>query len=123
MPIYVYRCADCSHEFERLQRTDDLPLTVCPECGSKTIHKVISPCGIIFKGSGFYKTDNPSSSTGSGHHHSEHESSETSEKHEASHEVAHQASSSESKTEAKPESASGSSAKAGAAKTSSAEGK
>lgn len=119
MPIYVYRCTDCSHEFERLQKTNDLPLTVCPECGSGSIHKVISPCGIIFKGSGFYKTDNPSSSTGSGHHHSEHETSEASEKRETKPE----ASKSETKPEVKSEPNSGSSAKAGTAKTSSAEGK
>jgi putative FmdB family regulatory protein len=57
MPIYLYECASCGVRFERLQRMSDEPLTVCPECKGP-IHRVIQPVGIIFKGSGFYVTDN-----------------------------------------------------------------
>lgn len=57
MPIYLYECASCGVRFERLQRMSDEPLTVCPECEGP-VHRVIQPVGIIFKGSGFYVTDN-----------------------------------------------------------------
>jgi len=57
MPIYLYQCDECGLRFERLQRMSEEPLTECPECEG-TIHRVIQPVGIIFKGSGFYVTDN-----------------------------------------------------------------
>jgi putative FmdB family regulatory protein len=57
MPIYQYECDTCGIRFERLQRMSDEPLTECPECEGK-VHRVIQPVGIIFKGSGFYITDN-----------------------------------------------------------------
>lgn len=57
MPIYLYECASCGVRFERLQRMTDEPVTVCPECEGP-VHRVIQPVGIIFKGSGFYVTDN-----------------------------------------------------------------
>lgn len=64
MPIYEYECEQCGVRFERLQRMADAPLTDCPECDGH-IHRVIQPVGIIFKGSGFYVTDNKGrSSTG-----------------------------------------------------------
>lgn len=64
MPIYEYECEQCGVRFERLQRMADAPLTDCPEC-SGHIHRVMQPVGIIFKGSGFYVTDNKGkSSTG-----------------------------------------------------------
>ena len=77
MPIYVYRCSNCHKEVEELQHVSDPPLTTCPSCGTETMHKVISNVGIIFKGSGFYVTDNPHSTTGEGahHHHNPEESS------------------------------------------------
>ncbi|RPI85221.1 MAG: zinc ribbon domain-containing protein [Chloroflexi bacterium] len=62
MPIYTYRCENCGVQFERQQKFSDQPLTRCPECSKKTLHKVYTPVGIIFKGSGFYSTDNRSSS-------------------------------------------------------------
>jgi putative FmdB family regulatory protein len=55
--MYVYACEPCGHGFEIRQRFDDQPLSVCPECGGK-IRRVIQPVGIVFKGTGFYKTDN-----------------------------------------------------------------
>jgi putative FmdB family regulatory protein len=64
MPTYVYECEDCGVRFERLQSYSDAPLRECPEC-SGHVHRVIQPVGVIFKGSGFYVTDNKGkSSTG-----------------------------------------------------------
>ncbi len=64
MPIYEYECEHCGVRFERLQRMSDAALTDCPECGGH-IHRVMQPVGVIFKGSGFYVTDNRGkSSTG-----------------------------------------------------------
>jgi len=57
MPTYEYRCNTCGHTFEKFQRFDDAPVTTCPECGAP-VQKVFSSVGIVFKGSGFYSTDN-----------------------------------------------------------------
>ena len=62
MPVYVYRCASCGHEFERHQFFHDAPLKICPSCRKKTLKNVITPTKVIFKGSGFYSTDHKSSS-------------------------------------------------------------
>lgn len=56
MPTYQYACTDCDHRFEAVQAFSDASLTVCPECGGK-LRKVFSSVGIVFKGSGFYRTD------------------------------------------------------------------
>ncbi len=56
MPTYEYLCKTCSHRFETWQKMTDEPLTVCPECGAH-IRRVLYPTGVVFKGSGFYKTD------------------------------------------------------------------
>ncbi len=61
MPTYQYACQDCGHRFDIRQRISDDPLTECPQCHG-AIHRVISPVGIIFKGSGFYVTDNKNGS-------------------------------------------------------------
>ena len=57
MPTYSYKCTNCDHRFEARQRFSDDPLSECPVCGSP-IRKVITPVGIVFKGAGFYVTDN-----------------------------------------------------------------
>ena len=62
MPIYTYRCENCGVQFDRRQRFDDQPLVTCPECQTETLRKVYLPVGIVFKGSGFYATDNRSPS-------------------------------------------------------------
>jgi putative FmdB family regulatory protein len=62
MPIYTYRCENCGVQFEREQSYSDEPLKICPECRKKSLKKVISPVGVIFKGSGFYSTDHKSPS-------------------------------------------------------------
>ncbi|MDY7039569.1 MAG: FmdB family zinc ribbon protein [Chloroflexota bacterium] len=57
MPVYVYQCDTCGVTFERRQSIADEPLCQCPECEGH-VHRVIQPVGVIFKGSGFYVTDN-----------------------------------------------------------------
>jgi putative FmdB family regulatory protein len=64
MPLFEYQCEKCGVRFERLQRKGDLTVKQCPECGG-TVRRLIQPPGIIFKGSGFYVTDNRRSSAGS----------------------------------------------------------
>lgn len=61
MPLYVYRCNENGHEFQVRQRMVDDPLTECPVCGGP-VRRVVSSVGVVFKGSGFYVTDNRSSS-------------------------------------------------------------
>lgn len=57
MPVYTYKCTDCTHKFDARQRFTDKPLTICPQCSGR-LRKVITPVGVVFKGSGFYVTDN-----------------------------------------------------------------
>jgi len=57
MPIYEYECQICGHRFERLQHFADEPVKLCPNCAGP-VQRVVQPVGIIFKGSGFYITDN-----------------------------------------------------------------
>ena len=64
MPTYEYRCNDCGHGFEQVQKFSDDPLETCPECGG-SLRKVFGSVGIVLKGSGFYKTDSRSSSSAS----------------------------------------------------------
>jgi putative FmdB family regulatory protein len=64
MPTYEYLCRACGHRFETWQHMSDEPLKVCPACGAE-IHRVLFPAGIVFKGSGFYKTDNGKTDNGS----------------------------------------------------------
>lgn len=65
MPIYVYECSDCGIHFEQNQRISEDPIQDCPECGGQ-VRRIIQPVGVVFKGSGFYVTDNRRISGGSG---------------------------------------------------------
>ena len=56
MPTYQYACTECGHEFEAVQKFSDDALTECPSCTGK-LRKVFSAVGVVFKGSGFYRTD------------------------------------------------------------------
>jgi putative FmdB family regulatory protein len=56
VPTYEYRCDNCGKNFDFVQSFDDAPLTECPTCGMP-VKKVFGSVGIVFKGSGFYKTD------------------------------------------------------------------
>jgi putative FmdB family regulatory protein len=62
VPTYQYACTSCGEQVEKVQRFTDDPLTVCPACGG-SLRKVFSPVGIVFKGSGFYRTDSRKVST------------------------------------------------------------
>ncbi|MCA0293479.1 MAG: FmdB family transcriptional regulator [Actinobacteria bacterium] len=64
MPTYAYACADCGHAFDIVQSFSDDSLTVCPECEGR-LRKQFNAVGVVFKGSGFYRTDSRSSSTSS----------------------------------------------------------
>lgn len=56
MPTYQYRCTECGHDLEAVQKFTDAALTECPSCGG-SLRKVYNAVGVVFKGSGFYRTD------------------------------------------------------------------
>jgi len=60
VPTYQYACTECGEQLEMVQKFSDDPLTVCPACSGR-LRKVFSPVGIVFKGSGFYRTDSRAS--------------------------------------------------------------
>jgi putative FmdB family regulatory protein len=67
MPTYDYSCDDCGHRFEAFQAMSEEPLSICPECNGRVRRLITGGSGIIFKGSGFYVTDNKKSApTGAG---------------------------------------------------------
>jgi putative FmdB family regulatory protein len=65
MPTYTYQCQTCGVQFDKFQKFDDKPLTRCPECRKGKVRRVLQPAAIVFKGSGWYKTDHRSGSTAS----------------------------------------------------------
>ncbi len=64
MPTYQYACTECDHRFEAVQSFSDSALTQCPECSGR-LRKLYGAVGVVFKGSGFYRTDSRSSSSSS----------------------------------------------------------
>jgi putative FmdB family regulatory protein len=64
VPTYQYACKACGEQLEAVQKFTDEPLTVCPNCGGE-LRKVFSAVGVVFKGSGFYRTDSRSASASS----------------------------------------------------------
>ncbi|ALO66084.1 zinc ribbon domain-containing protein [Arthrobacter alpinus] len=62
MPMYAYACKDCGHAFDIQQSFTEDSLTVCPECRG-TLRKKFNSVGVVFKGSGFYRTDSRSTSS------------------------------------------------------------
>jgi putative FmdB family regulatory protein len=56
VPTYQYTCTECAEPVEAVQKFTDAPLSECAACGGR-LRKVFSPVGIVFKGSGFYRTD------------------------------------------------------------------
>ncbi|MFN8147131.1 MAG: FmdB family zinc ribbon protein [Candidatus Nanopelagicales bacterium] len=64
MPTYQYQCTDCGEALEVVQAFTDDSLTECPNCGGK-LRKLFNAVGIVFKGSGFYRTDSRSGSSSS----------------------------------------------------------
>jgi putative FmdB family regulatory protein len=57
MPIYAYRCSECGHAKDVLQKVSDAPLTTCPACGKEAFAKQLTAAGFQLKGSGWYATD------------------------------------------------------------------
>ncbi|MFL6140396.1 MAG: FmdB family zinc ribbon protein [Labedaea sp.] len=62
MPTYQYACTACDHRFEEVQSFTDPSLTECPECAGR-LRKLYGSVGVVFKGSGFYRTDSRTKST------------------------------------------------------------
>ena len=56
MPTYQYRCTECGEDLEAVQKFSDAALTECPRCGGP-LRKLFNAVGVVFKGSGFYRTD------------------------------------------------------------------
>ncbi len=65
MPTYSYACTECGNSFDIVQKFSDDTLTVCSDCGGR-LRKLFNSVGIVFKGSGFYRTDSRSGSVPSG---------------------------------------------------------
>ena len=65
MPTYQYSCTECGHFFEQFQSFSDDALTECPECQGR-LRKVFNAVGVVFKGSGFYRTDSRTSTGSNG---------------------------------------------------------
>ena len=80
MPVYTYRCDSCGIQFDQKEGYNDPTTTVCPECEEKSLHRVYRPVGIVFKGSGFYATDNRSPSGKEARKHDKEEGSTKTEK-------------------------------------------
>lgn len=57
MPIYEYRCDECEHQLEILQKISDAPATTCPDCGKDGLRKLVSAAAFKLKGTGWYETD------------------------------------------------------------------
>ena len=62
MPTYQYQCTECGNGLEAVQKFTDDALTICPSCSGR-LRKIYSAVGVVFKGSGFYRTDSRSSSS------------------------------------------------------------
>ena len=63
VPTYAYACSACDHAFDVQQSFSDDALTVCPQCEKESLRKVFSAVGVVFKGSGFYRTDSRANAT------------------------------------------------------------
>jgi putative FmdB family regulatory protein len=64
VPTYQYRCTECGHDLEAVQSFSDAALTECPACAGR-LRKVFGSIGLVFKGTGFYKTDSRAAVGGS----------------------------------------------------------
>jgi putative FmdB family regulatory protein len=65
VPTYEYTCSSCDTQHEIVQKMSDPTLTECPSCGQPTLRKLFNGVGVVFKGSGFYRTDSRSSGSAS----------------------------------------------------------
>jgi putative FmdB family regulatory protein len=62
MPTYEYICNECEHQFEAVQSFSEAAIEICPKCNG-VVRKIYNNVGVVFKGSGFYKTDSRTTST------------------------------------------------------------
>jgi putative FmdB family regulatory protein len=65
VPTYEYTCSSCDTRHEIVQKMSDPTLTECPSCGQPSLRKLFNGVGVVFKGSGFYRTDSRSSGSAS----------------------------------------------------------
>jgi len=106
MPTYQYVCTECGEPLEVVQKFSDDPLTVCPACQGR-LRKVFSPVGVVFKGSGFYKTDSRSSSSSSAKSDSKSGDTKTSDTKTEAKSDSKSETKTETKSESKPSTSSG----------------
>jgi len=106
MPTYQYACTNCGQQLEVVQKFSDEPLTECPTCGGR-LRKVFSPVGVVFKGSGFYKTDSRSSSSASAKPETKTSETKTSESTTGATSEGTSAPKTETKSDSKPSTSSG----------------
>ncbi|KDE98931.1 FmdB family transcriptional regulator [Mycolicibacterium aromaticivorans JS19b1 = JCM 16368] len=99
MPTYSYACTECDNRFDAVQAFSDDALTTCPECSGR-LRKLFNSVGVVFKGSGFYRTD--SREAGKSSSKSESPSSSSSEKSSSSSDSSSSSSSSSSSTSSAP---------------------
>lgn len=123
MPTYQYLCTECGGQLEAVQKFTDEPLTVHEDCGGR-LRKVFSPVGIVFKGSGFYKTDSRTSASSAASSSSSKDggSKESGSKENGSKENGSSSSSSDSSSSGKPGGESSSSSAAASSSSSSSSG-
>jgi putative FmdB family regulatory protein len=107
VPTYQYACTECGHAFEQVQSFSDDTLTVCPQCQGR-LRKVFNAVGVVFKGSGFYRTDSRGASSAAEAGSSSGESKGETKKSETK---------TETKTESKGDSSSGSAGSSSATKS------
>ena len=100
MPIYEYRCAECGHQEEFLQKVSEPPVSVCTACGKPAFQKMLSAAGFQLKGSGWYASD----FKGSGKKPAEKPAAEKSETKAEAKTEAKSETKTESKSESKPKS-------------------
>ncbi|WNG86556.1 FmdB family zinc ribbon protein [Mycobacterium sp. ITM-2016-00317] len=114
MPTYSYACTDCHNKFDVVQAFTDDSLTECPQCHGR-LRKVFGKVGVVFKGSGFYRTDSRESGKSSGGGSSSNGASSSSEKSTSEKSSSSDKSSSDKSSASGSSSSSGSSAPAAAA--------
>lgn len=101
MPTYQYSCTDCDHAFDQAQSFSEDSLTVCPECEGR-LRKIFNAVGVVFKGSGFYRTDNRAENRAEAKSKSEANKSETKSEAKSETKSETKPDKSESKSESKP---------------------
>jgi putative FmdB family regulatory protein len=114
VPTYQYACTECGKQIEAVQKFTDDPLTTCPACRGR-LRKVFNSVGIVFKGSGFYRTDSRNGSSASTPAKSSSDTSSTSSDSNSSSAKTETAASSSSEKSSNTTTSSGSTAKAASA--------